>query len=155
MASVPQHRLYLDESGDHTSSDPSEIGKRFLGVTGVVIASGDYGAFRDALEAFKRKHLPYDHDDPPIIHRVDIKQATGPFRVLLDPDKRKAFDADLIELIKRTNFYAIAIVIDKVEHDKKKYRKLSHPYHYCLLAMLERYCGRLDRSAGVGDVMAE
>lgn len=32
---------------------------------------------------------------------------------------------------------------------------LQHSYHYCLLAMLERYCGLLGRLGNTGDVMVE
>jgi hypothetical protein len=30
-----------------------------------------------------------------------------------------------------------------------------HPYHYCLTAILERYCGLLNFVGGIGDVLAE
>lgn len=52
-------------------------------------------------------------------------------------------------------FYLIAVVIDKLEHGAKQYRRIQHPYHYCLHAMLARYCGLLRLRGGFGDVTAE
>src|SRR5574337_502591 len=149
------YRLYLDESGDHSSSDPEEIGKRYLGLIGVVFRRDHYDEFRTQLEDLKRRHLSYDVDDPPILHREDIVYKRGAFWVLSEETKRRAFDEDLTSVIRSSRFRLIAVVIDKVEHGKKKYRRLKHPYHYCMQAILERYCGWLRFSNNRGDVMAE
>lgn len=149
------YRLYLDESGDHSSSHPDEIGKRYLGVVGVIFRRDNYDAFRAGLEELKRKHFPYDIDDPPILHRVDIVNKRGVFSVLSDEGKCRAFDEDLVALIQAAMFRVVAVVIDKVEHGRKKYRRLRHPYHYCMQAMMERYCGWLRFTGNRGDVIAE
>jgi len=113
------YRLYLDESGDHSSSDPEEIGKRYLGLAGVVFRRDHYDEFRVRLEDLKRKHLNYDVDDPPILHREDIVHKRGAFWVLSEETKRRAFDEDLINVIRASQFRLIAVVVDKVEHGKK------------------------------------
>lgn len=156
MAGVsPSYRLFVDESGDHSSSHPVDIGKRYLGTIGVAFNVDNYRQFRERLEAFKQKHLPYDPAHPPVLHRVEIVQAKGIFKVLQDAARRAAFDNDLLGLIKATPFTAFAVVVDKVEHAPKLYRLLKHPYHWTVLALLERYCGWLRYFNRRGDVLAE
>jgi hypothetical protein len=79
---------------------PLQSARRYLGLTGIAIPQGNpCEAVCKALEEFKRKHLPYDPDDPPILHREDIKERNGVFRVLHDAERRAAFDADLLGLL--------------------------------------------------------
>jgi hypothetical protein len=49
----------------------------------------------------------------------------------------------------------ITVVIDKKAHIERYYEFAYHPYHYCLGAMLERYCGFLHFNNSKGDVLAE
>ena len=109
---------------------------------------------QERVEALKQKHLPYDPGRPPILHRVDIVAARGAFTVFQDPAGRAAFDLDLLALINAADFTAFAVVIDKYEHAPKQYRTLKHPYHWTVLALLERYCGWLKFIRQRGDVMA-
>ena len=132
-----------------------EIGKRYLGLVGVVFSPDAHQKFSEELEALKKRHLPYKAASPPILHRVDVMQARGSFSVLADPAKRRAFDDDLLDLIDVAQFMVIAIVLDKVEHAPKQYRVLKHPYHWSVLALLERYCGWLDYCGLRGDLVAE
>lgn len=53
----PTHRLFVDETGDHSSSHPTDIGKRYLGLVGIIMRLNTHGAFTVALEEFKKKHL--------------------------------------------------------------------------------------------------
>jgi len=154
---VAVFRLFIDETGDHTRSEDGATphGKRFLGLLGVMINQTRLAATRDEIEALKRRHLAYDELRPPILHRREIMKTSGPFKVLVDPVKRGAFNADLLDTLERLQFTVFAVALDKFTHGQKTYRKLSHPYHYGLLAMLERYCGLLDYLGATGDVMAE
>jgi Protein of unknown function (DUF3800) len=151
----PRYRLYLDESGDHAGSEADDVGKRYLALAGLRFTTGSRIAFGDRLEELKRRHFSHDPDEPLILHRRDLMNGRGKFGVLLNPEKRAAFDADVLRLITNTDFQAICIVIDKHEHQAKTYRRLRHPYVYCLQAMLERYCGYMARFGGKGDVLAE
>lgn len=151
-----RYRLYLDESGDHTSSHATDVGKRYLGLVGILIEQTEYATVAGAVEQFKRDHLEFDLDDgSPILHREDIFNRRGAFSVLADPVRKAAFDDGLIELIASANFKVIAVALDKHTHSKATYRRLRHPYHYCLIGMLERYCGLLAFQCNTGDVMAE
>jgi hypothetical protein len=131
------------------------VGKRYLGLVGVYFDRESYRPFHKDLEDLKRKHLPYDPDEPPILHRKEIVNASGPFYPLQDDGKREAFNSDLLDLVKAADFKIVGVVIDKHTHGKKTYRSLTHPYHYCLQAMLERYCGWLAFKKRKGDVVAE
>ena len=155
MASI--YRLYMDETGDHTPCvDPTVgIGKRYLGFGAVIFRRDDYPRFAFELDDFKKVHLHYDPDDPPILHRDDILNARGPFHVLRNPAKRAAFDTDLLALMTRHNYVIVALVLDKYSHGQKDYRALTHCYHYALLGMLQRYCGWLAYHGVRGDLMAE
>jgi len=149
-------RLYIDETGDHTSSDADDIGKRYLGLAGIIIEHPEpYAKFATDLEALKRRHLRYDPDAPPVLHRSAIIGASGAFTPLQDPAKRDAFDAEILDVASKLACRIIVVVIDKVDHFSKKYRRLGHPYHYGLVAMLERYCGWLRFAGATGDVIAE
>ena len=150
------YRLYIDESGDHYSSHPENIGKRYLGLIGVMFNKDAHHEFTTRLDRLKQEHFP-DHSRgiPLIFHREDILNKRGSFCVLKDNEKCRVFDRDLLNLIHETDFKAVAVVIDKVSHATKKYRRLKHPYHYSLLGMLERYCGWLSYAGKKGDVMAE
>ena len=150
------YRLYLDEAGDHTFSKSEDVGKRYLGLVGCSIRREDEIDLHERLEAIKRKHLRYyDPDDPPVLHRKEIYQACGAFYPLQDPKTRAAFDHDLLQVIEQIPFRLIVVVIDKNSHQRATHRRLRHPYHYCMQAMLERYCGWLKFSKSQGDVMAE
>src|SRR5260221_10255062 len=148
-------RLYMDESGDHKAACPGGIGQRYLGLVGLMLPGVHAQALVDRVDQFKRSHLEYDPDDPPILHREDIIQRRGPFKVLTDPGRRQSFGDGIIELIRATPIRVVCVVVDKQTHGLKKYRQLTHPYHYCLVAMLERYCGWLAYTRSRGDVMAE
>ena len=47
------------------------------------------------------------------------------------------------------------MVIDKKAHVDRYKESALHPYHFCLVALLERYCGVLNYYNVKGDVLAE
>ena len=153
-----RYRLYIDEAGDHTRSmsETDPIGRRYLCLLGVMVRMGeDYTRLQASVEEAKRAHLPYDPDAPPILHREDILHRRGAFHVLNDDATRAAFDGALIELVNTAPITIFGVVIDKFSHGSRAHRNLTHAYHYCLAAMLERYCGLLGFLGAVGDVLVE
>lgn len=146
----------IDESGDHTYSTMNEPEKRYLGITGVIFGSEYYrDAFHQQFEDFKQKHFPHNPDEPVILHRKELIGHHGPFWRLRDADKEKAFNEDFLKLLKEKDYLVISVVIDKKAHVDRYGAAALHPYHYCLVAMLERYCGFLNFFNAQGDVMAE
>jgi len=155
MISRPdRYRLYIDESGDHAYNLLDSIPNRFLALLGVWFKQDDYVNFADRLEQFKRDIFGPRPDNPVILHRNDITNRRGPFVKLLDPDIHERFNSGLIDVISDVNFVMICVIIDKKTH-QEQYIHPEHPYHYCMTAMLERYCGWLRHVNSVGDVMAE
>lgn len=149
-------RLYVDESGDHGYTNLDNPARQYLCLVGCLFELEVYQHnFQPQLEALKAKYFRHDPDEPVILHREELMNRRGPFRVLLDTDLARAFDTELLELIRNTDFRLIAVVIDKRAH-LERYREAAwHPYHYCLTVLLERYCGYLNHFNRTGDVLAE
>lgn len=150
-------RLYVDESGDHTYSDLGHVGQNYLGLCGIMV---ELPYARDTLipglESLKKKHFGMlDPDNAVILHRNDIINRKGPFRVLRDKKTRAVFDSDLLDFFSGLECKVITVVMDKGIHLQKYDQSAWHPYHYCLLALLERYCGLLEHRGDTGDVLAE
>ena len=157
-ATPDRYRLYIDEAGDHARSrlETDPVGRRYMCLLGVMVRMGeDYTRLQTSVEDVKRAHLPYDPDAPPILHREDILYRRGPFHVLRDDATRTAFDDSLIGLIDAAAITVFGVVIDKFSHRRRAYRHLTDAYHYCLAAMLERYCGLLGLLGAAGDVLVE
>src|SRR5215475_3301030 len=94
------HRLYIDETGNADLKSSSDPNHRFLSLTGIILNQAYAATFMfPRLEEIKRIHLGSHPDDPVVLHRKDIKEGKGPFRVLKDPAKRAVFDADVLNLI--------------------------------------------------------
>ncbi len=153
---MKRYRLYVDESGDHTYYESEDSAKRYLGLTGVFIESEYYRTtFQPEMERFKQKHFPHNPDEPVILHRADIIDRSGSFWRLRDTEKEQAFNKDFLQFIREQDYCIITVVIDKKTHIERYSNVAYHPYHYCLTALLERYCGFLNFYNAQGDVLAE
>ena len=153
---MKRYRLYIDESGDHTYYKSEDPAKRYLGLTGIFIETEYYRiTFQPEMEKFKQTHFPHNPDEPVILHREDIINRRGPFWRLRDSERERAFNEDLLQFIKEQDYCIITVVIDKSAHIERHGRAAYHPYHYCLAALLERYCGFLNFYNAQGDVLAE
>jgi len=153
---MKRYRLYIDESGDHTYYKLEDPAKRYLGLTGIFIETEYYRTtFQPEMEKFKQKHFPHNPDEPVILHREKIINKAGSFWRLRDPDKERAFNDDFLKFISEQDYCIITVVIDKKTHIERYQDVAYHPYHYCLAALLERYCGFLNFYNAQGDVLAE
>lgn len=72
-----------------------------------------------------------------------------------DDQLRAQFDEELLVLLESSSYRVITVVIDKLEHRNRYLRWQAYPYHYCLMALLERYVLWLELAGSCGDVMAE
>lgn len=131
-----------------------DIGKRYLGIAAPFVATVNLGVLDAAVAKIKKNHLPVD-GPMPVLHRKEIMQCRGPFSCLEDEQTRMDFDTELISLVTDVPYRLLAVTIDKTTHGTKEYRSLKHPYHYCLHALMERFCGLLNRLGKTGHVMAE
>src|SRR5207245_120129 len=76
----------------------------------------------------------------------------GVFKRLQQEPMRANFDARLLTLLRDTPFTGLVVVVDK-KAQLERVKSPLHPYHYCLAALLERYCDWL--AGRRGDVMGE
>ncbi|OGF50132.1 MAG: hypothetical protein A2231_11905 [Candidatus Firestonebacteria bacterium RIFOXYA2_FULL_40_8] len=171
-----RYRIYIDESGDHyygkkelrdMQKGDSVINvahfpelekpeKRYLCVLGCIIESSYYKSdFQPKLENIKRKHFNYDPDQPFVFHRKELVNKKGVFSKLLDAQREKEFNAEILEFFRDSDYTIIAAVIDKKKQLDNYKGFAYHPYNYCLNAILERYCGFLQFNKAVCDVLAE
>lgn len=147
-------RLYIDESGNHNYSKFDELGKRYLGLTGIIIDSEAYENDLQPRVKSIKKIFSNDPDEEVIFHREDIINKRGYFSKLKDLEIEKEFNKQFISLLKEVDYYICCVVIDKKVHLEKYGKAAEHPYHYCLRSMLERYTHFLE-PRGKGDVYAE
>lgn len=153
---VKRYRIYIDESGDHTYHKVDNPEKRYLGLTGCIIETEKYRvSFYPRFEELKQRHFPHNPDEPVIFHRKDIINRIGPFWRLQDSEREKAFNEDLLSFFGEMEYTIITVVINKKTHIDRYKESAYHPYHYCLGAILERYCGFLHFHNAKGDVLAE
>lgn len=157
MSKSKLYRLYIDESGNHNYSESDEPEDRYLCLTGCIFESEYYKReFQSNFEAFKIKHFSRDVDEKLIIlHRKELINKSGNFSILKNPAKQKEFNEELLKMMQEANFGIISVVIDKKSHLRRWGKVAAHPYHYCLLALLQRYIGLMNFYNLRGDVLAE
>lgn len=158
QVSVPQYRIFIDESGDHglkNLKDDSEPGQRYFCLTGCILKlPEEYQNAVDKIITLKKKYWPNDFESI-ILHRDEIKRASGEFSLFRNPAIRKEFDVDLLQFLSNIQFTVICAVLDKLAQ-KNKYKTCYDPYNFSLEVMLERYCGYLKNVVhSQGDVMCE
>jgi hypothetical protein len=151
-----KYRLYVDEVGNagmHARMLPNE---RYLSLTGVIIRLDHVrDAVAPEMERLKERYFDSHPDDPLVLHRKELVNKRPPFAALRDPTIEVAFNCDLLQLLKDLDYTVVTVTIDKLEHSQRYGKWAAHPYHYCMEALLERYCHFLRHGPGVGDVMAE
>lgn len=157
MNPAKRYRLYLDEAGDHVySKDENNVVSRYLGITGVIFENDYYkNTVHPDFITFKDRHFPHNPDEPVVFHRKELVNKKGPFWRLNDPVREQGFNDDLLKTLGGYDFRLLTVVIDKNTHVKRYGELALHPYHYCVVALLERYCGFLNYFNAKGDVMAE
>lgn len=153
---MKRYRLYIDESGDHTYGQIDNMSYRYLCLLGLVVEVEKYRAeFYPDLEKLKQVHFPHNPDEPIILHRKELRDRTGPFWRLKEPRNQISFNTELLQFLSKQDYTIIGVTIDKKSHIERYDKAAYHPYHYCLVALMERYCGYLNFYNAQGDVLAE
>lgn len=151
---MTKYRLYIDEAGHHRYTTSTSVAEQYLCLCGIIIEAKAYEKqLIPRLE--KIRALFYnDPDFKPPLHLADIVKAKGVFKILQDAKVRTAYNQMVEEMIANVDFTIVAVVIDKTAHNQRYYTP-EHPYHYCMMVLLERYCKFLDQKKSQGDVLAE
>jgi hypothetical protein len=75
--------------------------------------------------------------------------------VLQDKKTNAEWEKRILGLIQTLPYIANTVLIDKHEHARRYGEWQYNPYHYCMLALVERYVLWLNRHKLTGDVLAE
>jgi hypothetical protein len=151
------YRLYVDEVGTDALTHLEKDKHRFLSLTGVAMKIADA---RDSLEPrlarLKADLFDHDPDAPLILHRKDIMGGKGKFgRIRTDDEFRSAFDARIFDAFTHEPYSVITALIDKLWMVKQDHWMQTHPYHYLMEILVEKYVQFLERKRSIGDIMPE
>lgn len=150
-------RLYIDEVGNHDLRPDLNENERFLSLFGVAVVNQPMvDLIQPEMRQIKRDFFLEDPDTPVIFHRKEIIRYQGPFKSLYaDREKRLRFGNVMLDAYRRWEYVAFLVTIDKRTHFNTYSVWRYEPYHYCLMAMLERYVLFLRNRKMRGDVMIE
>ncbi len=154
MNTKPAYRLYVDEVGNSDLESSTDPNHRFLSLTGVVLElSYVADVLHKQIEGLKKRFIGAHPDEPVILHRKEMVNATGPFSFLADARVKQQFDAELLKLLSDWNYTVITVCLDKKAHKETYSAWRYDPYHYCLAVLLERFVFFLNRNHFAGDVI--
>lgn len=149
---MPTFTMYIDESGNHALTSPTE---RYLGLTGVIcdrhVLATQFGA---GIESLKSEFWPGQPEGAVILHRADIVHRRGHYGILNDRKVQDQFDCRLLALLDGWDYTVVSVVIDKHAH-RENYATPYPAYHYCLRVLLAQYVLFLEERRRTGSVMAE
>lgn len=148
------YRLFIDEVGHDNLNSANDPNEQFLCLMGVILSIED--AHEELTNAMNGLKIDIFGTPNVVLHRREIiDKKTPPFDRLANVETRARFDAGILTIVTNSKYAALTVLIDKKEHVERYKVWKSHPYHYCLKAMLERYVMWLNEQKGIGDVMAE
>lgn len=127
--------VYIDESGDHGLKNVDPYYPIFV-ITFCCFKITEY--VEKAVPELQKFKFKYFGHDQIVLHETDIRKCKEPFQFLrTDKDLRENFLSDLSEIIEKTPFTIVPIVIDKNKL-KLKYAVPFNPYHLGLRFGLEK-----------------
>lgn len=151
------YRLYLDEVGTDGLTNLDVDRHRFLSLSGVAISLPESrDTLGPSMDRIKASMFDHDPDMPIVFHRKDIVGGKGPFqRIRSDADFSTRFGQSVLRIVGDTDFRIITALIDKAWMLRQYHWRKSHPYHYLMEIMVEKYVQFLERRDDVGDIMPE
>ena len=151
-----KYRIYIDEVGNSDLESSDDPNHRFFSLTGVIMSLDHVQkAVQPEMESLKQRYFGSHPDEPVVFHRKEMLNARPPFQALRDPELRRQFDDELLNLLTRWEYTAISVCLDKKKL-KETYTVWRYdPYHYSLALLLERFVFFLNRRASLGDALAE
>ena len=129
---------------------------RYLGLTGVVIASEAYRTrTHPEFEALKQEFFPHDPDYPVILVRNRITKKLGPFGPLSNPEHAELWEQRITRFLTEHISQTFTVAIDKQELWNRYGHTATHPYNHCATALTEKYALWLRSVGAEGDVLGE
>lgn len=139
---------FFDECGDH-SLDKIDRDFPLFVLALVVVERSIYQ--NQVLPEFNQLKLHYFNHEGINLHSRDIRLATGPFSLLLNPTIRPQFMADLSEIMERLTFTLFISAIRKQAHLEQRGANAANPYDLALEFTMEGLHGFL-RAQGATDL---
>jgi uncharacterized protein DUF3800 len=149
----PIYRLFVDEVGHGNMKATDHCNEQYLSLTAVIMGiSYERDVLEPALNILKTRIFGTPNI---VLHRTEMVYRRPPFENLDNDEVRSDFDKSALSIIENASYRVITVVIDKREHKRRYLVWHAYPYHYCMLALLERYVLWLKSAGSYGDVMAE
>lgn len=132
--SASEHIVYVDESGDHSLTSVNPEYPVFV-LAFCVFSKAEYSSVVTSMVTnFKFKYFGHDQV---VLHERDIRQKTGPFRILNNQSLNQRFLEDLSSLMRDVPFTLIAAVVNKLLLSHH-YSNPESPYDLALTFCMER-----------------
>lgn len=120
--------VYVDESGDHSLTTVDEKYPVFV-LAFCIFHKRHYSeAIVPALEKFKFNYFGHDQV---VLHEHEIRKEKGAFTFFRNRAEKHSFQAELGEIIERSNFILVSCTIDK-RHLVNRGEVDENPYHTAL-----------------------
>ena len=152
--SHPTHLAFADESGDAGMDRINPAFPLLSFATCVFEAEAYQQLVVPAVQELKERYFA---GQTIVLHERDIRRNTGDFALLRGLAQRRAFEADLIELVEAAPFVIIAAVVHKTRL-RIRYPRPDDPYALCLRFAFERLRWHLNTVSGpdhVARIIAE
>lgn len=150
------YRLYLDEVGTDGLTHLDKDRHRYLSLSGVAIHQDHVREhLTPMMNGLKASVFKHDPDAPIIFHRKKILGLKGPFQALRDDETREKFNKGILECFTQTEYKVITALIDKDWMLKQGHWSKTHPYHWLMELLVEKYTQFLERKNDMGDIMPE
>ena len=125
---------FLDECGDHSLTRIDKDFPIFV-LSLVLVARVDYR--KTILPTVNHLKLQYWDHEGVNLHSRHIRKADGPFAMLLNPTRRKAFLAEISHIMASLPYELFIVGIHK-QRLRQRYVEASNPYELALTFILER-----------------
>lgn len=154
----PQFSMFIDDTGDVTSTTTNHPAQRYASITGVIF-DRQYltDTFEPSFQKIFGKHFGVDDSGKTtVLHRRQMisPPEKGPFACLRDEIKRASWDRACLDMMTRASYTVITVCLDKVafyyHHPKAK----LDVYETLIQNAVERYFYFL-RANGTGNVVVE
>jgi hypothetical protein len=154
----PQYSMFIDDTGDVTSSTTNDPQNRYASISGVIIERNYLSStFEPSFQKIVKRHFGEKPDGSPVVlHRRQMisPPREGPFACLRDQIKRDAWDKACLDMMTRAAYTVITVCLDKVSYYYHHPKAKLDVYETFIQNAIERYFYFL-KAHGVGDVVVE
>ena len=152
-------RLYIDDSGNVDLPTTNKPDVRYGSISAVIFnAEYQEATFNPSFEQLSKRHFGEGKNGGCVnIHRRALAKPPqqGPFSILLDKDRRAAWDAAALRMFDTADYTVISACVDKVAWYHRYPDWSGDFYEVLVLAAIERAFYFLKNRDGVAEVNIE